>query len=237
LQFASAARAGACRASSAHSVAARFRKSRRAAISSRRLFRSGAGERNRAQPLSCRHTSNYFFVTKMGGATFPNRKRSAVANNYAADARSNSIDPGKSLLHRRRCPRGRTVYRRRNLLRAPLRRTGRECNCKNQPRRRSTIDLARIRSGTRRDVSRTTLDQSTGARCSLIAAHCFIFRARRPNSAIDFATAYEEDCCRHALTVFDISIAIVIGPTPPGTGVIAATFFETSSNATSPTRR
>jgi len=30
--------------------------------------------------------------------------------------------------------------------------------------------------------------------------------------------------CRAALTVFDISIAIVIGPTPPGTGVIAIVF-------------
>ena len=29
--------------------------------------------------------------------------------------------------------------------------------------------------------------------------------------------------------------AIVIGPTPPGTGVRALAFFETSSNATSPT--
>ena len=28
-----------------------------------------------------------------------------------------------------------------------------------------------------------------------------------------------------ALTVFDINIAIVIGPTPPGTGVIASAFF------------
>ena len=30
--------------------------------------------------------------------------------------------------------------------------------------------------------------------------------------------------------------AIVIGPTPPGTGVKALAFFETSSNATSPTK-
>jgi hypothetical protein len=43
--------------------------------------------------------------------------------------------------------------------------------------------------------------------------------------------------CRQAFTVFDISIAIVIGPTPPGTGVIAAAFFDTSSNATSPRSR
>jgi hypothetical protein len=37
------------------------------------------------------------------------------------------------------------------------------------------------------------------------------------------------------LTVFDISIAIVIGPTPPGTGVIALTFGATFSKSTSPT--
>ena len=43
--------------------------------------------------------------------------------------------------------------------------------------------------------------------------------------------------CRAAFTVFAISIAMVIGPTPPGTGVIALAFFDTSSNATSPTRR
>src|SRR5207253_10476901 len=43
--------------------------------------------------------------------------------------------------------------------------------------------------------------------------------------------------CRAALTVFDINIAIVIGPTPPGTGVIALAFGATSSNATSPTSR
>ena len=35
--------------------------------------------------------------------------------------------------------------------------------------------------------------------------------------------------------MFFIKQAIVIGPTPPGTGVRALTFFETSSNATSPT--
>jgi len=39
------------------------------------------------------------------------------------------------------------------------------------------------------------------------------------------------------LTVFDINIAIVIGPTPPGTGVIAAVLGATSSKATSPTSR
>ena len=37
-----------------------------------------------------------------------------------------------------------------------------------------------------------------------------------------------------ALTVFFISIAIVIGPTPPGTGVIAPATFSALSNSTSP---
>ncbi len=39
-----------------------------------------------------------------------------------------------------------------------------------------------------------------------------------------------------ALSVFFISIAIVIGPTPPGTGVIAPATFSALSNSTSPTR-
>ena len=37
-------------------------------------------------------------------------------------------------------------------------------------------------------------------------------------------------------TVFFNKHAIVIGPTPPGTGVSALATFETSSNATSPTK-
>jgi hypothetical protein len=40
-----------------------------------------------------------------------------------------------------------------------------------------------------------------------------------------------------AFTVFVRSIATVIGPTPPGTGVIAAAFSATASKSTSPTRR
>jgi hypothetical protein len=44
-------------------------------------------------------------------------------------------------------------------------------------------------------------------------------------------------CCLHALTVFAISNAIVIGPTPPGTGVIARHFGATFSKSTSPTNR
>ena len=37
-----------------------------------------------------------------------------------------------------------------------------------------------------------------------------------------------------AVKVFFISIAIVIGPTPPGTGVMYPAFFETASKSTSP---
>ena len=40
-----------------------------------------------------------------------------------------------------------------------------------------------------------------------------------------------------ALTVFERSIAIVIGPTPPGTGVIFAATCLADSKSTSPTRR
>src|SRR5438093_2087202 len=40
-----------------------------------------------------------------------------------------------------------------------------------------------------------------------------------------------------ANTVFDRSIAIVIGPTPPGTGEIASAFGRTPSKSTSPTVR
>jgi len=40
-----------------------------------------------------------------------------------------------------------------------------------------------------------------------------------------------------AVTQFDINMAIVIGPTPPGTGVMAAHFPATASKSTSPTSR
>ena len=39
---------------------------------------------------------------------------------------------------------------------------------------------------------------------------------------------------KHSIVFFN-KHAIVIGPTPPGTGVKAFAFLETSSNATSPT--
>ncbi len=38
-----------------------------------------------------------------------------------------------------------------------------------------------------------------------------------------------------AVSVFFISVAIVIGPTPPGTGVIYDAFLLALSNSTSPT--
>ena len=47
-------------------------------------------------------------------------------------------------------------------------------------------------------------------------------------TAIDFSKA---------LTVFFISIATVIGPTPPGTGVMKDVSGATFSKSTSPTRR
>ena len=43
--------------------------------------------------------------------------------------------------------------------------------------------------------------------------------------------------CRHALIVLDMSMAIVIGPTPPGTGVIAEHLGATDAKSTSPTSR
>lgn len=42
-------------------------------------------------------------------------------------------------------------------------------------------------------------------------------------------------CVIAAFTVFFMSIAIVIGPTPPGTGVIADATGSAVSNSTSPT--
>ena len=41
----------------------------------------------------------------------------------------------------------------------------------------------------------------------------------------------------YAFHVFSINAVMVIGPTPPGTGVIALTLFFTCSKSTSPTRR
>lgn len=49
---------------------------------------------------------------------------------------------------------------------------------------------------------------------------------------INFVVALKYDW-----TVFLISIATVMGPTPPGTAVMYAATFLASSNATSPTNR
>ena len=54
-------------------------------------------------------------------------------------------------------------------------------------------------------------------------------------SAAVFVAAVEARS-RAALSVFTSSIAIVIGPTPPGTGVIAPATSLTASKSTSPTR-
>ena len=59
-------------------------------------------------------------------------------------------------------------------------------------------------------------------------------------NAIGSATLPSYEACRvrFALsTVFDKSIVMVIGPTPPGTGVMNAARSLASLNATSPTRR
>ena len=40
-----------------------------------------------------------------------------------------------------------------------------------------------------------------------------------------------------AFRVLTSSMAIVIGPTPPGTGVIASAFWETAAKSTSPSNR
>ena len=105
------------------------------------------------------------------------------------------------------------------------------------------------------------MDKSLGAHGGFVAAHSIISYSSCASST-HLPLTYQENCrakllaralrasaadvqqirgyyndCRAAFTVFDISIAMVIGPTPPGTGVIALTFLDTSPNATSPTRR
>src|SRR5579872_1725995 len=45
----------------------------------------------------------------------------------------------------------------------------------------------------------------------------------------------QHKCCSAAVTVFAISIAIVSGPTPPGTGVYAPASSSAASRSTSPT--
>jgi len=105
------------------------------------------------------------------------------------------------------------------------------------------------------------VDQPAGARRGVVATRRIVVCSRCANRTSDFAASYRENRFagiiangaigagidvpqargysdwRHAFSVFAINIAMVIGPTPPGTGVIALAFFDTSSNATSPTRR
>src|SRR5207245_4614352 len=146
------------------------------------------------------------------------------------------------LFCRRRRARGRAVYGRRNLLRLAFRRARGPRDHENHPWRRSTIYRARVCARAPRDVSGPALDQSRRARGGLVAENCFRAFANRENQSGGSAIADRKnrqaalDICA-ALTVFDINIAMVIGPTPPGTGVIALHFGATSSNATSPTSR
>ena len=51
------------------------------------------------------------------------------------------------------------------------------------------------------------------------------------------AAAHPFTAKRAAVRVLCRSMAMVIGPTPPGTGVMAAAFSDTASKSTSPTRR
>src|SRR5205807_1372045 len=71
----------------------------------------------------------------------------------------------------------------------------------------------------------------SGRRCGCVAATRLRFFTACPVATGATSVAYREDC-RQALTVFAINIAIVIGPTPPGTGVIADAFSDTSAKAT-----
>ncbi len=54
-------------------------------------------------------------------------------------------------------------------------------------------------------------------------------RILRPTGCRDLKSRSPHYRCLAAFRVFFISIAMVIGPTPPGTGVIAAHFGATSS--------
>jgi hypothetical protein len=56
----------------------------RAAISSRRLLRSGSSERNRAQPLPRRHATHYFRTAAMGTSDTSKSRQSTLAHHHAA---------------------------------------------------------------------------------------------------------------------------------------------------------
>ena len=59
----------------------------------------------------------------------------------------------------------------------------------------------------------------------------------RQRSTIQPVCGFQVARRSHAVTVLAMSMAIVIGPTPPGTGVIAAHRSATASKSTSPTMR
>ena len=102
------------------------------------------------------------------------------------------------------------------------------------------IGSERICSRSSRDVSRPVVDQPARACSCVTSPSCLKADGHYANQRAGPTIANPKNRqidCRAALTVFDISMAIVIGPTPPGTGVIAFALGATSSNATSPTSR
>ena len=127
----------------------------------------------RPQSLPRRQASHYFQPAAMGATTLRNRRRSTLAHHHTTHPRACSLRPRKSSFYRGRCARRGAVYRRRNLLRTSLRRARCKCDCGNYQRQRSTISTQRIHSCLRGDISRKTLDQSTGARCGFISSHRF----------------------------------------------------------------
>ena len=61
------------------------------------------------------------------------------------------------------------------------------------------------------------------------AANQLAMRQRADGGGASPATGAQRAESRAALSVLDSSIAIVIGPTPPGTGVIADALIDTGS--------
>src|SRR5205085_5808926 len=116
-----------------------------------------------------------------------------MAHDYAADARSNSGRARKFIFHRRRRARGRALYRRRNFLRAALRRARLECNRENSSRRRSILGSARVRSRTPGHISRPALDQSTRARVGFVTALCVTIVATWAIKCADLPGTHEEN--------------------------------------------
>ena len=129
----------------------------------------------------------------MGTPPFRNRRRSNLADHHTAYAHACSLRSRKSSFYRRRSPRRRAVHRRRNLLRASLRRTLGKCDCENYQRRRSTISTPRFRWRLRRNVSRKTLDQSARAGSSFITPPRVVSYSSCTSSA-DIPIAHRENC-------------------------------------------